>query len=172
MIDKGLTMDKIRSEINEFIETYIQEKIIYAQQQMVTYGEDLFNKKKHETIMVLGCSMVFDELFKAMVEKGTQFTVIVVDTSPSFQGRALLQRLSNYGVSCKYTLINGISCLLPSTTKVFIDAYYVLGNGGVVGTMGTSMVAYLASQYKVPVIAWCETYKFTQRVNLDQIKNN
>lgn len=38
--------------------------------------------------------------------------------------------------------------------------------------MGTSMVAYLASQHKVPVIAFCETYKFTQRVNLDQIKNN
>lgn len=34
------------------------------------------------------------------------------------------------------------------------------------------MVAYLASQHKVPVIAFCETYKFTQRVNLDQIKNN
>ena len=38
--------------------------------------------------------------------------------------------------------------------------------------MGTSMTAYLASQYKVPVIAVCETYKFTQRVNLDQIKKN
>jgi translation initiation factor 2B subunit (eIF-2B alpha/beta/delta family) len=51
---------------------------------MVTYGEELFSKKKQETIMVLGCSLVFDELFKNMVEKGTQFTVIVVDTSPSF----------------------------------------------------------------------------------------
>jgi|LauGreDrversion4_2_1035121.scaffolds.fasta_scaffold100605_2 translation initiation factor eIF-2B subunit delta len=128
---------------------------------MVSYGEELFSKKKQETIMVLGCSLVFDELFKTMIEKGTQFTVIVVDTSPSFQGRALLQRLSTYGVNCKYTLINGIGCLIPTTTKVFIDAHYVLGNGGVVGTMGTSMVAYLASQYKVPVIAWCETYKFT-----------
>ena len=58
------------------------------------------------------------------------------------------------------------------TTKVFIGASYVLGNGGVVSQMGTSMVAYIASQHKVPVIAFCETYKFTQRVNLDQIKNN
>ena len=58
------------------------------------------------------------------------------------------------------------------TTNVFIGASYVLGNGGVVSQMGTSMVAYMASQHKVPVIAFCETYKFTQRVNLDQIKNN
>lgn len=55
---------------------------------------------------------------------------------------------------------------------LFVGASYVLGNGGVVATMGTSMTAYLASQHKVPVIAFCETYKFTQRVNLDQIKNN
>ena len=34
------------------------------------------------------------------------------------------------------------------------------------------MTAYLASQHKLPVIAFCESYKFTQRVNLDQIKNN
>lgn len=39
-------------------------------------------------------------------------------------------------------------------------------------SIGSSMVAYLASQFKVPVIVWCETYKFTERVNLDQIKNN
>jgi translation initiation factor eIF-2B subunit delta len=48
----------------------------------------------------------------------------------------------------------------------------VLGNGGVVSSMGSSMVAFLACQFKVPVIVWCETYKFTERVNLDQIKNN
>jgi translation initiation factor eIF-2B subunit delta len=50
---------------------------------------------------------------------------------------------------------------------VFLGVSYVLGNGGVVSNIGTSMVAYLASQHKVPVIAFCETYKFTQRVNLD-----
>lgn len=51
--------------------------------------------------------------------------------------------------------------MIANTTKVFIDANYVLGNGGVVGTIGTSMLAYMASQYRVPVIAFCETYKFT-----------
>ena len=51
--------------------------------------------------------------------------------------------------------------MIPHTDKVFIQASYVLGNGGVVSHMGTSMVAYMASQYKVPVIAFCETYKFT-----------
>ena len=80
--------------------------------------------------------------------------------------------MSNYGVQCKYTLLTGVGAFISQTTKVFIDADYVLGNGGVVATIGTSMLSYLAHQYKVPVIALCETYKFTQRVNLDQVKNN
>ena len=29
-LDKNMAIDKIKSEINEFIETYIQEKIIFA----------------------------------------------------------------------------------------------------------------------------------------------
>lgn len=96
----------------------------------------------------------------------------MVDTSPCFPGRDILQRLSTYGVQCKYTLLSGVPALLHQATKVFIDASYVLGNGGVVAPTGASMLAYMASQQRVPVIVFSETYKFTQRVNLDQIKNN
>jgi hypothetical protein len=53
---------------------------------MVKLGEELFSTKKNrvkeDNIMVLGSSMIFDDLFKNMVEKGIIFTVIVVDTSP------------------------------------------------------------------------------------------
>ena len=63
--------------------------------------------------------------------------------------------------------MHGVSALIHKATKLFIGASYVLGNGGVVSQMGTAMVSYIASQHKVPVIAFCETYKFTQRVNVD-----
>lgn len=84
MIGKNLKMEQIRTLTNDFIQTYIQEKIIFAQQQMVKLGQELFSKRKHETIMVVGSSMIFDNLFKSMKDKGTLFTVIVVDTSPLF----------------------------------------------------------------------------------------
>lgn len=56
---------------------------------MVSTGVDLFSKKKHETIMLLGSSVIFDELFKAIVaQRGAHtFTVIVVDCAPLFPGR-------------------------------------------------------------------------------------
>ena len=111
--------------------------------------------------MVIGVNYVLERLFITAHEQGYNITVIVVDTCPAFTGRALIKRLSARGVRCIYTLIQGISALVTRATKLFIGASYVLGNGGVVSQMGTSMTAYLASQYKVPVIAVCETYKFT-----------
>jgi len=153
--------------MKDFIENYIRDRIIFAMQQMVVVGEGLFNNRKHETIMVVGDTTIYDDLFKSMLGKGMKFTVVIVDTAPLYPGRKLLQRLSNYDVSCRYTLINSAGSLMASTTKVFLEASYILGNGAVVAQMGTGMIAYLASQYKVPVIALCETYKFTNRVNLD-----
>ena len=140
---------------------------------MLNLGLELFSKNKQDTIMVMGQNLVLENLFvSAKNEHGLDFTVIVVDTCPSFTGRALAKRLSANNVKVIYTLIQGVSALINIATKLFVGASYVLGNGGVVSQAGTSMVAYLASQHKVPVIAFCETYKFTQRVNLDQIKNN
>ena len=122
--------------------------------------------------MVIGLNIVFEKLFVKAREEGIDFTVIVVDTSPRYMGRDLVKRLSAQGIDCKYTLIQGVSALIQQTSKLFVGPSYVLGNGGLVSNMGTSMVCYIASQHKVPVIAFCETYKFTQRVNVDQIKGN
>jgi translation initiation factor 2B subunit (eIF-2B alpha/beta/delta family) len=63
--------------------------------------------------MVVGASIAFEQFFKIISEKeGYDLTVIVVDTCPSFSGRGLVQLLSNFNVKCKYTLLNGIGCLI------------------------------------------------------------
>jgi len=41
-----------------------------------------------------------------------------------------------------------------------------------VGRIGTSMVACIAHQHQVPVVVFSETYKFSDKVNLDPINNN
>ena len=57
-------------------------------------------------------------------------------------------------------------------TKVFIGASSVLSNGAVIARIGTSMVACIANRHQVPVVVFSETYKFSDKVNLDQIVNN
>ena len=166
------SLNTVQTAIANWIDKFIMDKIVYAQDEMVRLGVELLSKNREETIMVIGFNLVIERLCVQAREQGINLTVIVVDTCPSFSGRGLIKRLSAQNVPCIYTLIQGISALISRTTKLFIGASYVLGNGGVVSQMGTSMTAYLASQHKLPVIVFCESYKFTQRVNLDQIKNN
>ena len=73
---------------------------------MLNLGLELFSKNKQDTIMVMGQNLVLENLFvSAKNEHGLDFTVIVVDTCPSFTGRALAKRLSANNVKVIYTLI-------------------------------------------------------------------
>ncbi len=98
--------------------------------------------------------------------------MIVADGGPDFEGREMVKRLSHYGIKCIYTLLSGVSFLIHKVTKVFIGASSVLSNGAVVSKMGTSMIACMASSHLKPVVVFSETYKFTDKVNLDPINNN
>lgn len=100
------------------------------------------------------------------------FRVIVADTSPDFEGRNMAQFLSNTGIKCTYTLLSGVNFLIQNVTKVFIGASSVLSNGAVVAKIGTSMMAGIAYRHQKPVVVFSESYKFSDRVNLDPINNN
>jgi translation initiation factor eIF-2B subunit delta len=65
-----------------------------------------------------------------------------------------------------------INFLIKNVTKILLASSYILCNGALVAPMGTSMIGCLAYKNKIPVVAVCETYKFADRVNLDQINNN
>jgi translation initiation factor eIF-2B subunit delta len=118
--------------MTEWIDSYIADRIVYAQDEMVRQGIELLSKTKKDHIMVIGLNVVLEKLFMKAHADGKEFSVIVVDTSPRFLGRDLVKRLSASGVDCKYTLMHGVSALIHKATKLFIGASYVLGNGGVV----------------------------------------
>ena len=101
-----------------------------------------------------------------------KFRVIVADSAPDYLGRSLVKRLASYGIKCQYTLISMVQFLIQTVSKVFLASTYVLCNGALVAPMGTSMIGCIAQKHQIPVVVVCETYKFEDRVNLDQINNN
>jgi len=105
-------------------------------------------------------------------DNNKKFKVVVADTSPDFEGREMVKRLSNYGIKCIYTMLSGISFLIHKVSKVFIGASSVLSNGAVVAKIGTSMMTCIANRHQKPVVVFSETYKFSDKVNLDHINNN
>jgi translation initiation factor eIF-2B subunit delta len=64
-----------------------------------------------------------------------------------------------------------VSFLIHKVTKVFLGASSVLSNGAVVARIGSAMISLIAFKHQVPVVVFSESYKFTDRVNLDQISN-
>lgn len=103
---------------------------------------------------------------------GKQFTVIVTDGRPLSEGKEVLRRLVVAGIECKYILINGVSYVMSSVTKVILGAHALLTNGYVMSRIGTAQVALVAEAYNKPVLVCCETYKFSERVQTDSFVYN
>lgn len=84
----------------------------------------------------------------------------------------MVKRLSQQGINCTYTLLQSISFLIDKVTKVFVGASSVLYNGSIIAKSGTAMLTAIAKRHQKPVVVFSETYKFTDRVNLDPININ
>jgi len=48
----------------------------------------------------------------------------------------------------------------------------MLSNGNLLGEVGTSMISCIASNFKKPVIAFSETYKFWDKMMMNSIQFN
>jgi len=167
-------LNELKDKVIEAIDEFIMERIVYAQDLLINQGVKIISDKREEVIMIYGNqeSQSVQELIKKAVEIGRNLRVIVVDSAPDFHGRSIVKRLAKCGIKCQYTLISMVNFLINQVTKVFLSASYVLCNGALVAPMGSSMIGCIASKHQIPVVAICETYKFEDRVNLDQINNN
>ena len=83
-----------------------------------------------------------------------------------------LEFLSKLGVNVVYTYLNGISGIINKVTKVFVKAKSMLSNGSLLGDVGTSLIACVANNFKKPVIVFCETYKFWDKILMNSFQSN
>jgi translation initiation factor eIF-2B subunit delta len=112
-------------------------------------------------------------------EKVSNFKIIYVDVygrdSSMITNNIVYKELeffSNLGIEVTYTYLNGVSALISKVTKVFILARCMFSNGFLLGNNGASMIACLAYNFKKPVIAICETFKFSEKSQMDSYLYN
>ena len=130
--------------------------------------------KVDDVILVYGRSAAVEKLLVAAVtdEERAPSKIVVVDGGPLFEGRALTQRLRKLGVEVDYCTLSGLCQVMPSCTRVFIGASLVMQSGDVLNRCGTAMVGAVASQFKVPVVCLCESYKFQRSFWLGSMTSN
>jgi len=163
----GSTEEEAKKELLSAIDEFQESRIRMADLIIADSGSKFV--ADGDTIMIYASSHVIEVMLKKAHDDGKSFRVIIVDSRPKFEGRAMLSRLVKYGIDCGYVLLTALAYVLKDVTKVFLGAAGLLSNGTVISRMGTAVVAMMADSQDLPVIVCCETYKFCERVQLDSI---
>ncbi|KAH7931285.1 IF-2B-domain-containing protein [Leucogyrophana mollusca] len=152
------------------IDNYIRDRIIIADQVI---QEIAGNKiKDGDVILTYARSSVVEKVLLRAHAEGKQFSVIVVDSRPMLEGKKLLSVLTSVGIQCTYLLLPAIGAVITEASIVFVGAHSLHSNGAVFSRAGTALVAMMAKQHSVPVVVCCETYKFSETVQLDSFIKN
>ncbi|KAJ3548099.1 hypothetical protein NM688_g5336 [Phlebia brevispora] len=87
-------------------------------------------------------------------------------------GKATLRVLAEAGIPCTYVLLPSLGAIITEVDTIFLGAHSIHANGAVYSRAGTALVAMLAKQHSVPVVVCCETYKYSDGVQLDSFTKN
>ncbi|KAH3674267.1 hypothetical protein WICPIJ_009630 [Wickerhamomyces pijperi] len=172
LISIDLSESQAKTQIIASIDDFIREKIEYAGKVIIdNASQHITNNSK---ILTFGNSQVLGDLFlhNHLVLNKT-FQVIIVDSHPLFEGKALAQKLSASGLSVKYVLINSLSTTFQDNIDfVFLGAHSMLSNGFLYSRVGSALIAMKAKNKNIPVLVCCESVKFSDRVQLDSVTSN
>lgn len=122
--------------------------------------------------MTYSKSVTIEEIFRKAHQQKKNFKVIIAEGRPDRSARMMMERLSKEGISCIFTLTQSVLYLIKDVTKVMIGVTSMLTNGALIGRIGTAMISCIAHSYHKPVIACCETYKFSSKVQFDSLSHN
>jgi translation initiation factor eIF-2B subunit delta len=151
------------------VNTFIEEKIVYAGESIARYITSIINDE--DVILTFGSSPLIRKALLHASQHHKKFRLIVIDTRPLNEGLQTLASLSN-SIHCVYSPLSATPVVLKDVTKVILGASCLLSNGSMLAAAGTAMVAALAKQRQIPVIVASESYKFSDKVQLDSIVFN
>jgi translation initiation factor eIF-2B subunit delta len=175
-----------KSHILTEFQTFEDEKINLARQSICRHFQEVI--KDGEVIVTYGSSPLIRSMFLSLMKLKKSLRIIIIDSMPQWEGLRTLQSLqhfqsSNGGseidegfhsphISFVYAPLSGAANAIKDSSRVILGASGLLSNGSVFAPAGTGMIACLAHFYRVPVIFAAESYKFTDKVQMDSIIYN
>ena len=176
MLSKSVVDDEnSKSRVLSTIDDYIEQKINASSELIAEFV--LEKIKDGDVVMTYVYDPTIERTLLQALEKGIDFRVVVVDARPhvsklAVQGKQLLRRLASEGLKCTYVDLSAVSYVMQSVTKVLLGAETMLSNGVAMGYSGTATIALVARAFNKPVLFCCESYKFSEKVQLDSIVSN
>ena len=153
-------------QINIFIKNKIQTKSIISDKS----ANHLI--QNNDVILIYGKSKIFRNILLSAHKNNIKFKIIFVDNRRENHMIHEIEFFAKLGISVEYTYLNGVVGLIKNVTKVFIKAKSMLSNGYLQGQVGTSLLCCIANYFNKHVIAFCQTYKFWDKIMLNSIEKN
>lgn len=148
--------------------SFIEERIEFAGESIADSVTSIINND--DVVLTFGFSPLVRKILLTAA-KTKQFRLMVIDSRPQHEGMQMLSALSS-AVHCVYSPLSGAAVAMTDVTKVILGASCLLSNGTMLAAAGTAMVAALAKARQIPVIVASESYKFSDKVQLDSIVFN
>lgn len=161
----NITSDKISEEMCEIISTFIKEKIELPASLISTTGANII--KNSDVILIYDYSLTVIKTLLEAKSSGKNFRVIVTDSRTRLDGKKSLKALVKAKIHCTYILISNVSYHMPEVTRVVLGAEGVYNNCYLLNKVGTAMICCIANAFKKPVLVCVETYKLSEKVQLD-----
>jgi len=176
-LDREAAWCDMLSVLQETMAAYTRERIEFADQVIAeTACQKLLADPtdcscKPEVLLTYGHSEAVSVILQHAAALQKDFRVIVVD-SPANEGRRLVRTLRACNVECSYLHLPALTYVLQDVSKVLLGAAALMSDGSVMGRVGSAVVALAAHHSHVPVLVCAETYKISNRVQLESITSN
>ena len=169
-LERDLPLEEAKAILQETMERYLVERLKYADKAIAQHA--IGKLQRGDVVLTFGYSEVVEVLLTTAKEKEIDFYVWVADSRPLADGKQMLKSLQNAGIRCGYVELNALTYVMQQVSKVFLGASALMSNGSVYGRIGTAAVAMLAKDRHVPVLVCCESYKISNKVQLESITQN
>ncbi|GAA6002385.1 translation initiation factor eIF-2B subunit [Rhodotorula paludigena] len=170
LLDPELDLDAAKAALAEKIDSFIRDRILLASRVIEQHALEKIGDG--DVILTYARSSVVEGVLLEAKRMGKDFSVVVVDSRPLYEGKNLLHSLRLASIPTTYVLLPSLSLVLPRVSLCLLGTHALLSNGSMFSRAGTAMVAMMLRGKGVPVVCCCETYKFSERVMLDSIVGN
>lgn len=134
-----------------------------------THEEVARGAKEHihsaEVILTLGHSRTVEAFIKAAF-RDRKFTVIVLESAPSFRGQTMATALAAHNIPTLLVPDSSLHAVMPRVTKVILGAHSVSANGGLFALAGSLACTLAARTHAKPVVVTTGQFKFAPSWNL------
>jgi len=93
-------------------------------------------------------------------EKGVDFSVLLTETRPVYQGRITARELLEAGVPVTMMVDSAVRSLIKGVDIVLVGSDAITSEGNVINKIGTSLIALAAQEARIPFYVATELLKF------------